>query len=1034
MSIPFNAKDHAFIEKKKEESGNVTYLYDEKHIAARNKGKEKRLKKLSKSLKKMRAKVKEDLSHEDEKIRLAALAVALIDETYERVGNEESASDLHHYGVTGWLLKHITFGKGKATIKYVGKAGVKQNKEVKTKSVLSALKRACEGKKENDRALDGISAKDVNAYLVPFSITAKDIRGYHANKEMLRSLKANGKGKLPKDGKEREKALKERFKDALEDAAKKVGHEPGTLKRQYLIPRIEQYYMEGKGTGSILAALDIPLSKRADEEGPPSPHDAAAILKDMGLELGLPESFRNPLLIYRWIAAHAPDKEPLARKLAIMSGAPQGSLEGDSLEGVSLQEMFPRPQGTWTSSPFTGPKSVMYVTKLGSRDGPFIEAHIGARLGKGKDLLFFVLYCGNPMNILPYETMGKHGYHFFKLTTMGADEDKKFAEYRKDIEGSVIGLVDAWHDEVEFLNNLDFSGRLGRIEEKQSSAKFIPLSKRAGTFEPPPVFTEALQKLLVQHYASLVAESDVPEDVRRAAAKFAKAAKNPAHVEMDLTGWKYLDLLPPRMREQREEYLGHWMAPLPPIEVRIRVAPNKGMSYTGQWIRRDLVLDFVIPESWLKLADMDEFASQVRRVLLLARHEATHVGQTILDDARLFGHGQAGTPSHKHRIPGSGPTGLVPAKKAPKTGLPAEELEKVDENYFVVPHHLRDVEFHARMNDVLTMLVSKLGDMPPGERPEGLKRLLSQSPYLGKLRADNPGRWREAIRLLVPTVMANPVMRIACWMPLSRRAAERIVIDLHGGMQQDPWTRDEQGRMVDWNPRKGQMFDERLKGLVVRATTWPDIDGTLSGAFIAKPDGRVFLNVLWDPKTQKSEYGTPDWHQYVPLANITLPPGVVITWDPGKTAALTVPISRRAKRRPEVSEEYIWIWDDGIRHGKGAGMPGLRIMRNVADGNELKGIDHVSLAGELGMSAEDAHRAPRGFVTIPFHGRPQVTTYGEPFARLLNTHPEAYNAVERKFDLMPGQYDQAMIPVPRGSFRELMELEPRREKSFAAPR
>ena len=256
-------KDHDYVSKKKEESGNITYLYDEKHIAARNRKKEKRLQKLNKSLKNMRSEVKKDLTSDDDKTRLVALAIALIDETYERIGNEESASELKHYGVTGWLLKHVSFGKGKATIKYVGKAGVKQQKEIKDKAILTALKRACEDKSKGDRILDGISAKAVNAYLHQFGITAKDIRGFHANKEMLRSLKENGKGKLPKDGKEREKVLKERFKDALEDAAKKVGHEPSTLKRQYLLPRIEQNFLEGKGIRNILASQQIPLSKRA---------------------------------------------------------------------------------------------------------------------------------------------------------------------------------------------------------------------------------------------------------------------------------------------------------------------------------------------------------------------------------------------------------------------------------------------------------------------------------------------------------------------------------------------------------------------------------------------------------------------------------------------------------------------------------------------------------------------------------------------------------------------------------------------------
>lgn len=261
------SKNHEYIGKREEESGNITYLYDEKHIAARNKKKEKRLKKLSKSLEKVRQKVKQDLTSDDDKKKLSALAIGLIDETYERIGNEESAKELKHYGVTGWLLKHITFKGNKAIIKYVGKAGVKQNKEVKNKQIVKILKDICKGKKKNDRILEGINAKDVNAYLSPFGITAKDMRGYHANKEMLRSLKESGKGKLPKDGKEREKALKERFKKALENAAKKVGHEPGTLKRQYLIPSIEKAYMEGKSTYSILASESVQFIKNAKHDG-----------------------------------------------------------------------------------------------------------------------------------------------------------------------------------------------------------------------------------------------------------------------------------------------------------------------------------------------------------------------------------------------------------------------------------------------------------------------------------------------------------------------------------------------------------------------------------------------------------------------------------------------------------------------------------------------------------------------------------------------------------------------------------------------
>lgn len=259
-----------YLEKKKEESGNITYIYSKKHIEGRNKGKMKRLKQLSKSLSKLRSQVKKDLKSDDPETKYTALAVALIDETYERIGNVESARDLKHYGVSSWLKKHITFSGGKAKIKYVGKSGVKQEKEVGNSAVVSALKDALKDKKPNDKVLSGedynITGKKVNSYLSSFKISAKDIRGLHANEEMRKALKQVRKGKLPSkdDEKDREKKLKEEFKEALEIAAKRVGHEPATLKNQYLIPTMEPDYMKDGRIGT-LAAEQFSLSKRAEE-------------------------------------------------------------------------------------------------------------------------------------------------------------------------------------------------------------------------------------------------------------------------------------------------------------------------------------------------------------------------------------------------------------------------------------------------------------------------------------------------------------------------------------------------------------------------------------------------------------------------------------------------------------------------------------------------------------------------------------------------------------------------------------------------
>lgn len=243
--------------KKKDDEGNVHYEYSERQVANRHNQKAERVENLRGDISNLREKVTNDLSAKDPKKYLPALAVALIDETYERVGNAESAAD-GHYGVTGWLVKHLSFEDGEAVFRYVGKSGVKHEKVVSKAPVVKLLKKLVKGKGKGDQVLElddfSVKSEDVNAYLKDFKITAKDIRGYGANQEMckaLREVRREGPD-LPRARKERDKILKEEFKDALEEVAEIVGHEPATLRSDYLVPGLEDSFMKD---GTILATF-----------------------------------------------------------------------------------------------------------------------------------------------------------------------------------------------------------------------------------------------------------------------------------------------------------------------------------------------------------------------------------------------------------------------------------------------------------------------------------------------------------------------------------------------------------------------------------------------------------------------------------------------------------------------------------------------------------------------------------------------------------------------------------------------------------
>ena len=244
-----------------ENGGKTTvYMYSDKQIAHRNSEKAKRLEALSKKIGNLRAKVKKDLKSSDPETALTALVVSLMDHTAERIGNPTSAEENEHYGVTGWQKSHVSFGKGgHASIKYTGKSGVEQSKKVTDKAILTALKNAYEACEDDDGSLfehptGKVTAAKVNAYLKPFGISAKDIRGLHANvtmREQLKAVRAKG-GKLPEDKKERAKKLKDEFKAALEATAEAVGHEASTLEKQYLTPGTADSYLKD---GTVMAEM-----------------------------------------------------------------------------------------------------------------------------------------------------------------------------------------------------------------------------------------------------------------------------------------------------------------------------------------------------------------------------------------------------------------------------------------------------------------------------------------------------------------------------------------------------------------------------------------------------------------------------------------------------------------------------------------------------------------------------------------------------------------------------------------------------------
>ena len=204
------------------------------------------IKELQKNISKLRNKVTSDMSSTDEKTQIIATIIRIIDKTGERVGNEQSKLE-GHFGITNLRKKHISVRGSSITLNYVGKSGMKHDVTITDSKAASVLKKLM---KHSDNEVfvtsDGLSIKapQVNKYLDDFNITAKDLRGYKCNKLMSEKLR---KIKKPKT----EAEIKKVFNETLREVADIIGHTPGILRKNYLLPEIEEDFYSFKKVQKI---------------------------------------------------------------------------------------------------------------------------------------------------------------------------------------------------------------------------------------------------------------------------------------------------------------------------------------------------------------------------------------------------------------------------------------------------------------------------------------------------------------------------------------------------------------------------------------------------------------------------------------------------------------------------------------------------------------------------------------------------------------------------------------------------------------
>jgi DNA topoisomerase I len=228
--------------KGKDAADRTQYVYRPSYRAKQETLKFDRILRFAYALPELREQVSADLRRKVfDKQKVIACAVALMDEAYFRVGNEEYAKANESYGLTTLRSRHVTIEGHTVTFDFMGKSGQHQVKQVTSQRLSKMVKELDEMPGYeifryygDDDKLHNLSSEDVNEYIKEImgeEFSAKDFRTWGgtllAAAELSQLIR-------PETEQERKRAIA----TCVEKVAQKLGNTPAIARASYIDPRV----------------------------------------------------------------------------------------------------------------------------------------------------------------------------------------------------------------------------------------------------------------------------------------------------------------------------------------------------------------------------------------------------------------------------------------------------------------------------------------------------------------------------------------------------------------------------------------------------------------------------------------------------------------------------------------------------------------------------------------------------------------------------------------------------------------------------
>ncbi len=232
------------------EKGKKQYIYHPEWITFRTEANHLKMIEFAQKLPLIRRKVKEDLEKRGlVKEKIMATIVSLLDRSLIRVGNEASASENEHYGLTTMRNRHVEVKGDEIRFSFKGKSGKDHVISVYNKKLSAIVKRCIElpgwelfQYVDKDGEKHSVDSSNVNDYLKEISgitCSAKDFRTWWGTVYAIVELCKCEHSKIKNENKKMITAV-------VKSVSKKLGNTPSVCRKHYIYPKVFDHFDKGQ--------------------------------------------------------------------------------------------------------------------------------------------------------------------------------------------------------------------------------------------------------------------------------------------------------------------------------------------------------------------------------------------------------------------------------------------------------------------------------------------------------------------------------------------------------------------------------------------------------------------------------------------------------------------------------------------------------------------------------------------------------------------------------------------------------------------